>query len=80
MSHSSQNSCVDFRGQVQENFESPQKARRNSSNADQDLAGKEALQRSEKDRSENVMVVDLVRNDLSRVCEEGTVKVDELIA
>jgi len=53
-------------------------ARRNSSNADQDLAGKEALQRSEKDRSENVMVVDLVRNDLSRVCEEGSVKVDEL--
>ena len=53
-------------------------ARRNSSNADQDLVGKEALQRSEKDRSENVMVVDLVRNDLSRVCEEGSVKVDEL--
>ena len=33
---------------------------------------------SDKDRSENVMVVDLVRNDLARVCEEGTVKVDEL--
>jgi len=33
---------------------------------------------SEKDRSENVMVVDLVRNDLARVCKEGTVKVDEL--
>lgn len=53
-------------------------ARRNNSNADLDQAGKEALQQSEKDRSENVMVVDLVRNDLSRVCEEGTVKVDEL--
>jgi para-aminobenzoate synthetase component 1 len=36
------------------------------------------LYHSSKDRSENVMVVDLVRNDLSRVCEEGSVKVDEL--
>ena len=36
------------------------------------------LQQSEKDRSENVMVVDLVRNDLSRVCKEGTVEVEEL--
>ena len=39
---------------------------------------KNQLYKSEKDRSENVMVVDLVRNDLSRVCKEGTVKVDEL--
>jgi para-aminobenzoate synthetase component I len=36
------------------------------------------LQQSEKDKSENVMVVDLVRNDLAKVCEEGTVQVDEL--
>lgn len=36
------------------------------------------LTQSEKDKSENVMVVDLVRNDLSKVCKEGTVKVDEL--
>ncbi|MBX9782069.1 MAG: anthranilate synthase component I family protein [Chitinophagaceae bacterium] len=43
---------------------------------DEDL--KQQLYKSEKDRSENVMVVDLVRNDLSRVCKEGTVKVEEL--
>jgi para-aminobenzoate synthetase component 1 len=36
------------------------------------------LQKSTKDQSENVMVVDLVRNDLSKICREGTVKVDEL--
>lgn len=39
---------------------------------------KQQLAESEKDRSENVMVVDLVRNDLSRICKEGTVQVDEL--
>jgi para-aminobenzoate synthetase component 1 len=36
------------------------------------------LHDSAKERSENVMVVDLVRNDLSKVCVEGTVHVDEL--
>jgi para-aminobenzoate synthetase component I len=44
----------------------------------QDAESKQALFHSTKDRSENVMVVDLVRNDLSRVCEEGSVSVDEL--
>ena len=43
-----------------------------------DKKSKDELYASEKDRSENVMVVDLVRNDLARVCKEGTVKVDEL--
>lgn len=43
-----------------------------------DEAGRTALKQSEKDRSENVMVVDIVRNDLSRVCREGSVKADEL--
>lgn len=44
----------------------------------QDEKSKKELLHSVKDRSENVMIVDLVRNDLSKICEEGTVKVDEL--
>src|ERR1700678_4420185 len=37
------------------------------------------LERSAKNRSENVMIVDLVRNDLSRVCIPGTVRVPDLL-
>ncbi len=52
--------------------------KRDVQNETEDEVLKQQLYNSEKDRSENVMVVDLVRNDLSRVCKEGTVKVDEL--
>src|SRR5207237_7510007 len=39
----------------------------------------ERLLASEKDRAEHVMLVDLGRNDLSRVCRPGTVKVERLL-
>jgi para-aminobenzoate synthetase component I len=43
-----------------------------------DDANKNHLIESKKEKSENVMVVDLVRNDMSMVCEKGSVKVKEL--
>lgn len=43
-----------------------------------DAAAGDGLRTSAKDRSENVMVVDLVRNDLSKICFPGTVHVKEL--
>jgi para-aminobenzoate synthetase/4-amino-4-deoxychorismate lyase len=48
------------------------------SDPDRARAAREALERSEKDRAENVMIVDLVRNDLGRVCAAGTVEVTRL--
>lgn len=44
--------------------------------ADRRLA--EELRESAKDRAENLMIVDLIRNDLSRVCHPGTIRVPEL--
>lgn len=52
--------------------------KRDTTDTAADEALKKQLQQSEKDKSENVMVVDLVRNDLSRICEEGSVEVKEL--
>jgi para-aminobenzoate synthetase component I len=43
-----------------------------------DALNKKYLVESTKERSENVMVVDLVRNDMSMVCEKNSVKVKEL--
>lgn len=49
-----------------------------SKNAHEDLQLKTNLEANVKERSENVMIVDLVRNDLSRIAKKGSVIVDEL--
>lgn len=44
----------------------------------EDLSIAQNLSKDPKERSENIMIVDLVRNDLSRTAKKGTVKVEEL--
>ena len=51
---------------------------RRGKNAEEDMQLKQELFHDPKERSENVMIVDLVRNDLSRSCKAGTVRVEEL--
>lgn len=52
--------------------------KRDLTNAVADEQLKHELLLSQKDKSENVMIVDLMRNDLSKVCKEGSVHVEEL--
>ena len=52
--------------------------RRRSTDKEEDARLKAELFENQKERSENVMIVDLVRNDLSRIAKKDSVKVDEL--
>ncbi len=52
--------------------------RRRGKNKEEDEKLKQELLNSEKDRSELLMIVDLERNDLHRICEKSSVKVEEL--
>jgi para-aminobenzoate synthetase component 1 len=52
--------------------------RRRTSGAEADLFAGDDLLQSEKDRAENLMIVDLLRNDLSKVCQPESVRVSQL--
>lgn len=47
-------------------------------NPDKDAQNAKQLQNNPKERAENIMIVDLVRNDLSRIAEKNSVQVEEL--
>ncbi len=53
--------------------------RKRSSNPAEDQLLKKGLEEDEKEKAENVMIVDLVRNDFARSCVPGSVKVPELM-
>jgi anthranilate synthase component 1 len=53
--------------------------RRRGANAEEDLALEKELLADPKERAEHVMLVDLARNDIGRVCDFGSVQVKELM-
>lgn len=53
--------------------------RRRGKTRDEDLALEQELLADEKERAEHIMLVDLHRNDIGRVCKPGTVQVDALM-
>ena len=57
----------------------PVKGTRMRSNVDsEDISLKIELMNSEKDKAEHLMIVDLIRNDLGKICQYGSIKVNDL--
>ena len=54
-------------------------ANRIKNNVEADEKGKGNLMNNDKERSENIMIVDLVRNDLAKICTQGSVSVKEFL-
>ena len=69
--------AVDCSGRVQTRPIKGTRPRHSDQKQDADLAAE--LVCSEKDRAENVMIVDILRNDLGRVCAPGSISVPQLL-
>jgi len=67
---------VDSKGQVETRPIKGTRARHPEPSRDAEL--QRELQNSAKDRAENVMIVDLLRNDIGKVCEYGSIKVNKV--
>ncbi|BFM48965.1 aminodeoxychorismate synthase component I [Marinomonas sp. THO17] len=78
LSHSPERFLLCDQGRVESKPIKGTMARGNT--AIEDKANAEALLASEKDRAENLMIVDLLRNDMGRTCLTGSIKVPKLFA